>query len=263
MHIDQGKAQYAELDEYARVRTSELAPMLQPFIEVTNHYGELICEIVLILGKTPPTSKHDSLTRDLMADVFDFLNEARPLIIRGKLEIAYPLARRAYKSLSLMVACHLNSKLADKWIAKKQIGNAEVRRVLGTHPMGEQEDRMQEAYSFFSKTTHPNRTHLARRFLGEGNEFVLGAVGVPSLTLLADYALKTLNLWFWYAAFLGHTYADVLNNADPEFLRTYLRVSEEAKHVGKWLVEQFNRVLVQEQQMARDAAKQTASGDIS
>ena len=125
-----------------------------------------------------------------MADVFDFLNEARPLIIRGKLEIAYPLARRAYKSLSLMVACHLNSKLADKWIAKKQIGNAEVRRVLGTHPMGEQEDRMQEAYSFFSKTTHPNRTHLARRFLGEGNEFVLGAVGVPSLTLLADYALR-------------------------------------------------------------------------
>ena len=59
MHIDQGKAQYAELDEYARVRTSELAPMLQPFIEVTNHYGELICEIVLILGKTPPTSKHE------------------------------------------------------------------------------------------------------------------------------------------------------------------------------------------------------------
>lgn len=263
MHIDQGKAQYAELDDYARVRTSELAPMLQPFIEVINHYGELICEIVLILGKTSPASKYDSLTRDLMADVFDFLNEARPLIIRGKLEIAYPLARRAYESLSLMVACRLDPELSDKWMAKKQIGNAEVRKVLGSHPMGEQEDRMREAYSFFSKTTHPNRTHLARRFLGEGNEFVLGAVGVPSLTLLADYALKTLNLWFWYAAFLSHTYADVLNNADPEFPQTYHEVSEEAKHVSKWLVDQFNRVLLQEQQMARDEPTQTAPGGSS
>lgn len=252
MNIDQAKAQYAELEEYASQRTEELTPMLQPFIDVTNHYGEMICEVILILGQTTPASEYDSLTRDLAADVFDFLNEARPLIIRGKLEIAHPLARRAYESLSLMVACHLNSHLADRWIANKQIGNAEVRRILGKHPMGEDEKRMQEAYGFFSKTTHPNRSHLAQRLLGEGNEFVLGAVGIPSLTLLADYALKTLNLWFWYGAFVSHTYTDVLHRADPEFLRTYHDVSEEAKSVASWLVKQFNRVLAEEQQMMRN-----------
>jgi len=115
--------------------------------------------------------------------------------------------------------------------------------------MGEDEIRMQETYSFFSKSTHPNRSHLPRRLLGEGNEFVLGAIGIPSLTLLADYALKTLNLWFWYGAFVSHTYADTLHEADPEFLRTYHNVSEEAKHVASWLVEQFNRVLAEEQQI--------------
>jgi hypothetical protein len=57
----------------------------------------LICEITLILGNTPPSSKRDAAIRDLMADVFDFLVEARALIIKGKLEVAYPLARRAYE----------------------------------------------------------------------------------------------------------------------------------------------------------------------
>lgn len=111
---------------------------------------------------------------------------------------------------------------------------------------------MQEEYSFFSKSTHPNRSHLARRLLGEGNEFVLDAIGIPSLTLLADYALKTLNLWFWYGAFVSHTYADILHEADPEFLRTYHNVSEEAKRVASWLVKQFNRVLNEERQMMRN-----------
>jgi hypothetical protein len=39
--------------------------------------------------------------------------------------------------------------------------------------MGEKETETRE----LSKTTHPNRTHMAYRFLGEGNEFVLGAIG--------------------------------------------------------------------------------------
>jgi hypothetical protein len=244
--------QYAKLQEYADQRAKELTPMLQPFIDVTDHYGEMMCEMTLILGRSPPASKYDTLTRDLLADVFDFLNEARPLIIRGKLEIAYPLARRAYESLSLMVACHLDLRLADRWIANKKIGNAEVRRILGKHPMGEDEARMQEAYSFFSKTTHPNRNYLTQRLLGEGNKFVLGAVGIPSLTLLADYALKTLNLWFWCGAFASHIYSDILEKADPQFFRTYLSVSEEAKRVAGWLAEQYNRVLAEEQEAMRN-----------
>jgi hypothetical protein len=166
--------------------------------------------VTLILGKTPPASGRDAAIRDLMADVFDFLMETRPLITKGNVEIAYPLARKAYESLSLMIACHLDESLVKRWIAGKQIGNAEVRRVLGKHPLGEPQEQTKELYNFFSKTTHPNRDQIAQRFLGEGNEFVLGAIGRPSLAMLADYGIKLLNLWFWYGAFICFIYADVL-----------------------------------------------------
>jgi hypothetical protein len=242
---------YADLPRYAKIRSNELAPLLAPYVDLTDRYGEVLCGIVVTLGKTPPASPRDAAARDLIADVFDFLYEARALIIKGKLEVAYPLARRAYESLSLVVACALEPKLADRWIAGKQVGNAEVRRVLAAHPMGEKETQTREFYDFFSKTTHPNRKHMAHRFLGEGNEFVLCAIGRPSLAMLADYALKTLNLWFWFAAFVAFAYRDVLSQTDPVLLKTYNDVAEAAKPIAAWLREQFDRVLAEEQDEMR------------
>lgn len=122
---------------------------------------------------------------------------------------------------------------------------------LGAHPMGEKEAQTRELYDFFSKTTHPNRNHMAYRLLGEGNEFVLGAIGKPSLALLADYALKTLNLWFWLAAFLTFTYRDLLSQTKPELLKTYNDTAEAAKPIAAWLHDQFNRVLGEEQHEMR------------
>jgi hypothetical protein len=238
---------YTDLPRYAEMRSNELSALLKPYIGITDRYGEVLCRIVVILGKTPPASPREAAARDLIADVFDFLYEARALIIKGKLEVAYPLARRAYESLSLLVACGLEPKLADRWIAGKEVGNAEVRRILAAHPMGENEAQTKELYNFFSKTTHPNRTHMARRFLGEGNEFHLGAIGRPSLAMLADYALKTLNLWFWFAAFLAFAHREVLFRTDPELLKTYNDAAEAAKPIAAWLHEQFNHVLAQEQ----------------
>lgn len=226
--------------------------MLRPYIEAADRYGELICRITLVLGKTPPLSKRDSALRDLMADVFDFLYEARHLIIKGKLELAYPLARRAYESLSLMVASYLDPKLADQWIAGDKIGNAEVRKLLGKHPAGESEQMTRDLYGFFSQAAHPNRELVAHRFLGEGNEFVLGAIGRPSLAMLADYALKTLNLWFWFGAFVSFAYLPVLAKSDPSFKDSYDAAAKMAQDVAPWLVEQFNRVLAQEQAEFRD-----------
>ncbi len=263
MNAEEGRRAYAKLNEYAAVRTSDLSPMLESFTTITDRYGELICQVTLILGKTLPNSMRDAVIRDLMADVFDFLVEARLLITKGKLEIAYPLARRAYESLSLMVACHLDESLAKRWLAGKQVGNAEVRRVLDKHPLGEPRERTQELYDFFSKTTHPNREQIAKRLLGEGNEFVLGAIGRPSLVLLADYAIKTLNLWFWFGAFIGFIYVDALERADPDFHKTYHSVSESAKPVAKWLVEQFNRVLAEEQAEMSKISPRTIRGEMS
>jgi hypothetical protein len=246
-----GRTYYSDLPRYAEIRSNELAQMLAPYIESTDRYGEVLCGVVAVLGKTSPVSPHDAAARDLIADVFDFLYEARALITKGMADVAYPLARRAFESLSLFVACTLEPKLADRWIAGKQIGHAEVRRVLAAHPMGEKEIQTRELYNFFSKTTHPNRDYVAHRFLGEGNEFVLGAVGKPSLNILADYALKTLRLWFWFAAVVAFTYRDVLSHSNPELLRMYHDVAEAAGPIAAWLREQFNRVLAEEQDEMR------------
>jgi len=72
-----------ELSEYAALRANELSTMLEPLTAVTDRYGELICQVTLILGKTQPASGRDAAIRDLMADVFDFLMETRPLITKG------------------------------------------------------------------------------------------------------------------------------------------------------------------------------------
>jgi hypothetical protein len=140
-----GRTAYSDLPRNAEFWSSELAPLLAPYIELTDRYGEILCRIVLVLGKIPPTSPRDASARDLISDVFDFLYKARALIIKGKLEVAYPLARRAYESLSLLVAGTLEPKLADRWIAGKQVGHAEVRGVLGRKPMGEEETKTREA----------------------------------------------------------------------------------------------------------------------
>jgi hypothetical protein len=261
MKAEDGRRVYVELSEHAAVRTKVLSTMLEPLTTIIDRYGELICQVTLILGKTPPASGRDAAIRDPMADVFDFLMETRPLISKGKVAIAYPLARRAYESLSLMIACHLDESLAKRWIAGKQIGNAEVRRVLGKHPLGEPQEQTQEMYNFFSKTTHPNRDQIPQRFLGEGNEFVLGAIGRPSLAMLADYGIKLLNLWFWFGSFICFIYADVLERADPDFHKTYHDVSESANPVTKWLGEQFNRALAEEQAEMAGISSRTNCGE--
>ena len=87
---------------------------------------------------------------------------------------------------------------------------------------------------------------MASRFLGAGNEFVLGAIGRPSLVLLADYALKTLNLWFWFAGFVAFTYRDIVDKVDPELAQSFLDAATDAKPLAALLREQFNRVLAEE-----------------
>jgi len=234
---------YKDLEEYTKKRTTELSGMLADFITVTDHYGDLICRVASILGKIPPKDEQDSMIRDLMADVFDFLYEVRPVIIKGKFEVAFPLGRRAYESLSLMVASYLDKKLAEKWIAGKEIGNAEIRNILDKNPMGELKDNTKELYQFFCQATHPNRTLVPERFLGAGNEFVLGAVGAPDLIMTVDFCLRILELWFLFVAFFTYINRQDIMAYDKEILGSYSKVASEAKDVAKWLVDNFNRLL--------------------
>jgi len=234
---------YAKLNEYADKRRQELSEMLSPVIELTDHYGELICRVTNALGKSSPTSKQDVTVRDLMADVFDFLWEWRRPLLEGRLQVAYPLARRAYESLSLLSICAQNSSYAKAWERGKKISNFEIRKALADAPMPESEDALKDLYKFFSLGTHPNRDLISFRYLGEGTSFVLGSIGMPDLVFVSDHCIKLVQMWFWFTAAVSYFFHDVVDNVDTLFGNDYLKTAKEAKDVITWLSENFNRLL--------------------
>lgn len=231
------------MKDYAEDRTTSLSTMLEEYISVTDEYGRLVCRLTALLGTISPANDNEVIVRDLLADIFDFLYETRSFLLKGKPEIAFPLARRAYESLSLLVACHFDSKLAAKWAKGKEIRNAEIRKILNKHPMGETEESTRELYKYFSKASHPNRLLVAERYLGDGNYFVLGSIAVPDLILTADLCNRILSLWFWYVAFINFIYLKLHVSIDKEFGKDYLATAKKAQDLSKELIANFNRLL--------------------
>lgn len=239
---------FATVQEWDAKRTAEFSKMLGPYIRVTDSYAELICELVDVIGTVKPPAIEDVVVRDLMADVFDALHEARRIILTGKCSIAYPVARRVYESLSLLALCVLDPSFAKRWEAGAEIGNAEVRRELAKHPFGETEESTRKLYKFFCLGTHPNRDLIPRRFLGEGNEFTLGAVMVPSLALVAEYCMIHLSMWFWLTALMLHRYHPLVDPVKPDFGQRYLAVARGAQQLQPELQRHYKRLLKEEQE---------------
>jgi hypothetical protein len=239
---------YELLQLYADTRTKEISEMSVPFIKITDRYGRLISRVTLILGGIKPQNTQDRVLRDLLADIFDSLYESRFLIMASKLNVAFPIARRAYESLSLMSLCAIDKSWAEKWQKGKQIGNAVIRKELGKHPMGEQEEELKKLYNFFCTATHPNRELIPFRFLGEGNQYVLGVIGHPNLLMVCDYCVKILEMWFWFTAMVSYFYREKIAEVDKAYFDSYMQTAEEVKNVKQWLVENFNNLLEKEKE---------------
>jgi len=107
--LGSGATLYRELAFFAETRRKELVSQLQPVISLMDSYGSLVARAVFALGTVPPKSRQDVVVRDLIADVFDFLYEWRRPLFEGRFHVAFPLARRAYESLSLLVPCNIVS----------------------------------------------------------------------------------------------------------------------------------------------------------
>jgi hypothetical protein len=161
-YASEGRRHFSSLSRYAETRQREASGALPSFVSVTDRYAEYVCRVTCVLGSLPPASEQDAVVRDLMADVFGSLCAARPYILQGQLNVSYPLGRRAFEALSLMVLCQLDPNVAARWNKGKEIGNAEVRKGLAAHPMGEKEADTRELYKFFSSAAHPNRTLVGR-----------------------------------------------------------------------------------------------------
>jgi hypothetical protein len=240
--------EYKRLLHYTEVRTAEISRMMQPYTQITDAYGCLISRIVLLLGTQKPKDVQDVVIRDLTADVFDFLYESRAPILAGKLQVAFVIARRAYESLSLLHLCCLDKSEAEKWHKEKRIENSEIRKKLDLQPLGESKQNLKDLYDFFCLATHPNRVLIPQRYLGEGNEYVLGVSGQPDLVLVTDYCFKVLGMWFWFGATASYFYRDLIAEHDKGFLEEYHRAAAEARRTNKWLAENFNSLLKESQE---------------
>lgn len=221
--------------------------MFSPYIALTDSYAELVCEITDVLGTHQPNSVQDTVIRDLLADVFDALHEARRIIMTGKCSVAYPVARRVYESLSLLVLCILDSRFATKWHSRGKISNGDVRRELAKHPLGETQESTKELHDFFCLGTHPNRDLIPGRGLGEGNQFTLGAVIKPSLALVTEYCMIHLRMWFWFTAVLLHRHHLLVVAAKPDIGNRYLSVARSAQNLQTELECHWKRLLREEQ----------------
>lgn len=220
-------------------------------ISLTDSYGSLVARAVFALGTVPPKSRHDVVVRDLIVDVFDFLYEWPRPLLEGRLHVAFPLARRAYESLSLLAACYQDASIAERWDRGKQIGNAEIREALAKMPLRESEESLKELYKFFSKGTHPNRELVGERFLGDGNEFVLGSIGKPDLLLTVLHCMRLVEMWYWFGALSGFAAREVLTQVDPTFGADYRNTAERASQIKKFLAEGFSHLWEEYETQAR------------
>lgn len=231
------------IGEWEKIRFAELTKMYLPYLEVVKDYETLVCQVVEMVGENSPKSEQDKVVRDLMADVYDALRESQNIIMRGKCGIAYPLARRAYESLSLMVLCCIDEAYASKWQSGAQISNGEVRKQLAKHPFGETEESTKKLYSFFSEAAHPNRKMIPHRFLGEGNKFVLSPIAKPDLVLTTDYCITNLQMWFWFCAVITYFYRETIDGQNKDYGHHYLETAERAKQMADALGKEYNRLL--------------------
>lgn len=243
----EGEEQYRKLEEYADLRRSELTERLSPVVELADAYGILVSRAVIALGDVPPASRQETVLRDLIADVFDFLYEWPRPLFEGRLQVAFPLGRRAYESLSLLSACNQDLAIAERWDSGKQISNGEIRKALAELPFSESEELLGSLYRFFSKGAHPNRDLISERYLGEENSYVLGSIGQPPLVLIVDQCQYLVQMWFWFGAVVGHVARHALANSDPTWGQDYLKVAENAKTLAQWLGGSFNALLAEAQ----------------
>jgi hypothetical protein len=240
---EEADALFEQLPVFATKRSQELSKTFYSHIVVTDKCARLVSRLLFLLGHIEPVNTQDKVIRDLMADVFDFLYESRDLTVSGKVIVAFPLARRAYESLTLLVACAIDEKWAIKWqrgTKSSKIENNEIRKFLSTHPMGESEESMKRLYNFFCDATHPNRNMIGERRLGEGNQYVLGMFVFPHLLAIADLCITHIELWHWLMQTTTYFYMDKLLTHDPTYLMpngVFEQTVEESRLLKIWLIE--------------------------
>ena len=200
----------------------------------------LAAKQVETLGDCHPSGVEDVAMRDLSCDAFEFLYEARRAVAENRPSVVFPAMRRAFETIGL---CHLftaKPEFARKWSRGGTISNADVRKHLEHDPMTESVEQIREEYKHFSQGSHPNRTHVAYMFLGEGNEFTLGAIPPIDPLILGGHIRDLMQLCYWYIGVFCYFYREVMQRRiGSAFATEFLTLSPRIKRLRDTLDQQL------------------------
>jgi hypothetical protein len=86
-YLLEGEKLFALLTRYAATRNADLSEMLKRYVDVTDGFATLICALTCMLSDQATKGGQDRVVRDLMADAFDFLYEARSLTLKSNVTV--------------------------------------------------------------------------------------------------------------------------------------------------------------------------------
>jgi len=231
---------YAKLPGIEAERRSAIEEIFVDEFAFIDDCLALAARQVEILGDMRPSKIEDVAIRDLSCDAFEFLYEARRVIAETRPSVMVPLMRRAFESVSL---CHLfmvKPEFAVKWSKGDQLSNRDVRKHLESAPMTESVEQIRRFYGHFSKGTHPNRSHLPYLFLGEGNQFTLGAIPPIDLLVLGEHIRDLLDLCYWYVGVFLYSYRESLpERIGPRFASEFRELTPRVTRLRTALHEQL------------------------
>lgn len=223
---------YAELPQIESERRGAIEEIFADEFAFIDDCLALAAKQVEMLGKLRPSKVEDVAMRDLNCDSFEFLYEARRVVAENRPSVVFPLMRRAFESVSLSHLLMVKPALALKWSKGRAFSNGEVRKHLESAPMTESVIQLREFYGHFSQGTHPNRSHLPYLFLGEGNEFTLGAIPPIDPLILGEHVRRLMEISYWYVGVFLYSYHELLaEHIDTRFAEEFKKLTPRIKEL--------------------------------
>jgi hypothetical protein len=230
-----------EIDEIRTIEALEARTFGTRFLRFNAEFtlirkGISLCvELVHYLGDLPPKDAYDRVQRDLACDTIDSLWLAEHSLLRGYENHTLALLRRAYETTSLVAYFFNFPEEAKEWEGGKRIRQSHIRNALGTAPVPESKDSLDQMYRVYSLFTHVNRETVYHRMLGEENRLTLGCQGNANEEIVASVLRELLRQTMWFVDVANFTFAKAGLRPPEDYAQKMLRYRDEVQNLAKKL----------------------------
>lgn len=200
----------------------------------------LSVELVHLLGDMPPKDEYDRAQRDLTCDTLDSLWCAERALLCGYENQALVLLRRAYETTSLIAYFFNYPEKVKDWENGKMVRQSVIRSSLGTAPVPESKEGLDEMYRVYSLFSHVNRNTLYHRLLGEENRFTLGSQGNASEESVGAVVCELLRQMMWFVDVTNFTFANLGLRPNAAYVKQILAYRNDVQAVVKRLPKLFS-----------------------